>query len=57
MSSIELKFKKRAANYKCGRNREVNVKDILRQVFFNFFVYIFLFLINYKCFHFRGIKI
>lgn len=47
MSSVDSKFKKRAANYKRGKNREVNVKDILRQVpkvllfFFCLYIYVF----------------
>lgn len=32
MSSIEAKIKNRAANYKRGKNGEVNFRDILRQV-------------------------
>lgn len=55
MSSVESKYKKRAANYKRGKNREVNVKDILRQVLIVFLflcVYILVLLNNHKCFRF-----
>lgn len=34
MSSVEAKIKKRAADYKRGKNREVNFRDILREVSF-----------------------
>jgi len=32
MSSIESKIKNRSANYKRGKNRDVNFRDIMRHV-------------------------
>lgn len=32
MSSIEANIKNRAASYKRGKNKDVNFRDILRQV-------------------------
>lgn len=34
MSSIETKMKNRSSNYKRNKNRDVNFRDILRQVIY-----------------------
>lgn len=53
MSSIEAKIKNRAANYKRGKNGDVNFRDILRQVNMVFWIslglfFFVFFLINFS---------
>lgn len=57
MSSIESKIKNRSANYKRGKNRDVNFRDIMRNVRINVYQYFFIVYLNIFIFIFRDTKV